>query len=132
MSTPETQLCQVLRNYAVELRQLAYTLPNGVGEHNLLGLSDRMRATADQVVRKGGLATHCRFEMVGVVRIVTAVNPAEVRASTNPTSTSVSKLASSSAVAGARCSRRSRTTASLLDFIQSEEPSVDQQSSRHR
>ena len=53
MSALEPQLCQMLRNYAVELRQLAYAIPNGVGEHNLLGLSDRMRATADQVVRDG-------------------------------------------------------------------------------
>jgi hypothetical protein len=35
------------------LRQLAYTLPLGGGEHNLLQLSDRMRAAADHVVRKG-------------------------------------------------------------------------------
>jgi hypothetical protein len=47
----EAQLRQELRNYAVELRQLAYTLPNGVGEHDLLRLSDRMRAAADQVIR---------------------------------------------------------------------------------
>jgi hypothetical protein len=53
MHTVETQLCQELRNYAVELRQLAYTLPNGVGEHDLLRLSERMHATADRVVRKG-------------------------------------------------------------------------------
>jgi len=53
MPTVETQLRQELRNYAVELRQLAYTLPHGVGEHNLLSLSDRMRAAADQVDRKG-------------------------------------------------------------------------------
>jgi hypothetical protein len=52
MSTLEAQLCEVLRNYAVELRQLAYTVPNGIGEHDLLGLSNRMRAAADQVVRK--------------------------------------------------------------------------------
>jgi hypothetical protein len=51
MSTIEAQLDQALRNYAVELRQLAYTLPNGVGEHDLLLLSDRMHAAADQVVR---------------------------------------------------------------------------------
>jgi hypothetical protein len=53
-STPtvEAQLRQDLRNYAVELRQLAYTLPNGVGEHDFLQLSGRMRAAADQVVAK--------------------------------------------------------------------------------
>jgi hypothetical protein len=53
MHTVETLLRQELRNYAVELRQLAYTLPNGVGEHNLLQLSDRMRAAAELVDRKG-------------------------------------------------------------------------------
>jgi hypothetical protein len=58
MPTIETLLRQELRNYAVELRQLAYTLPNGVGEHNLLQMSDRMRAAADQVARKG--AWRCR------------------------------------------------------------------------
>ncbi|HWY01423.1 MAG TPA: hypothetical protein VNY55_16540 [Mycobacterium sp.] len=53
MPTIETRLRQELRNYAVELRQLAYTMPHGVGEHDLLRLSDRMHAAADQVVRKG-------------------------------------------------------------------------------
>ena len=48
----EAQLRQDLRNYAVELRQLAYTVPNGVGEHDLLRLSGRMRAAADEVVPK--------------------------------------------------------------------------------
>ncbi len=40
-----------LRNCAVELRQLAYTLQNGVGEHDLLRLSERMRAAADHDIR---------------------------------------------------------------------------------
>jgi len=53
MSTDQAQLRQALRNYAVELRQLAYTMPNGMGEHDLLRLSERMRAAADQVVRRG-------------------------------------------------------------------------------
>ncbi|HWF30639.1 MAG TPA: hypothetical protein VG327_20130 [Mycobacterium sp.] len=53
MHTVEAQIRQELRNYAVELRQLAYTLPNGVGEHDFLQLSGRMRAAADQVVPKG-------------------------------------------------------------------------------
>ena len=50
MPKVEARLRQQLRNYAVELRQVAYTLPNGVGEHDLLRLSDQMRAAADQVV----------------------------------------------------------------------------------
>jgi hypothetical protein len=48
----EAALRQDLRAYAVELRQLAYTLPNGVGEHAFLQLSGRMHAAADQVVAK--------------------------------------------------------------------------------
>ncbi len=53
MPTLETRLRQELRDCAVELRQLAYTLPLGIGEHDLLLLSDRMRTAADQAVRKG-------------------------------------------------------------------------------
>ena len=54
MPTVEAQLLrQELRNYAVELRQLAYTLPHGVGENDFLQLSGRMRAAADQMVAKG-------------------------------------------------------------------------------
>jgi hypothetical protein len=53
MPTLETRLCRELRDCALQLRQLAYTVPDGVGEHALLQLSDRMRAAADQAVRKG-------------------------------------------------------------------------------
>jgi hypothetical protein len=53
MAALETRLRQELRDCATELRQLAYTVPNGVGEHALLQLSDRMRAAADHAVRKG-------------------------------------------------------------------------------
>jgi hypothetical protein len=49
----EATLRQELRDCALELRQLAYTVPNGVGEHELLRLSERMRTAADRVVRKG-------------------------------------------------------------------------------
>ncbi|BBX44814.1 hypothetical protein GCM10009641_25940 [Mycobacterium cookii] len=51
MITAESRLLDELRDCAVELRQLAYTLQNGVGEHDLLRLSERMRAAADEVVR---------------------------------------------------------------------------------
>ncbi|MEM6106685.1 hypothetical protein AAHS21_10535 [Mycobacterium sp. 050272] len=53
MPTIETRLRQELRDYAVELRRLAYTLPQGIGEHDLLRLSDRMHAASEQTVRKG-------------------------------------------------------------------------------
>ena len=49
----QTRLEDELRNCALELRQLAYTQQNGVGEHDLLRLSERMRATADEIVRAG-------------------------------------------------------------------------------
>jgi hypothetical protein len=52
MHASEAQLRQDLCNYAVELRQLAYSLPEGLGEHDLLRLSGRMRATADHVERQ--------------------------------------------------------------------------------
>jgi hypothetical protein len=53
MMPVESRLQDEMRSCAVELRQLAYTLQNGVGEHDLLRLSERMRAAADQVVRSG-------------------------------------------------------------------------------
>jgi hypothetical protein len=58
MPTIEEKLRQELRDYAVELRKLAYSLPNGVGEHDLLWMSERMRTAANQVVPTGGVATH--------------------------------------------------------------------------
>jgi hypothetical protein len=49
---PVQSLENELRNCAVELRQLASTLQDGVGEHDLLRLSERMRAVADEVIRR--------------------------------------------------------------------------------
>jgi hypothetical protein len=53
MPNTEVRLRQELHEYAVELRRLAYTLPMGLGEHDLIGLSERMHAAADQKARKG-------------------------------------------------------------------------------
>jgi hypothetical protein len=50
MPTNDARLRRVLNNYAIELRKLAYALPNGVGEYDLLQLSERMSAGADEVV----------------------------------------------------------------------------------
>jgi hypothetical protein len=50
MPTIEARLRRELHKYAIELRQFAYTLPHGVGEYNLLQLSDRMIAAAQEVV----------------------------------------------------------------------------------
>ena len=49
MPTVEARLRRELHTCAIELRQLAYTLPNGVGEYHLLQLSDRMSAAAREV-----------------------------------------------------------------------------------
>ena len=48
MPTIEARLRRELHQYAIELRQFAYTLPNGVGEYNLLQLSDQMSAAAQE------------------------------------------------------------------------------------
>ena len=53
MMPVESRLQDEMRSCAVELRQLAYTLQNGVGEHDLLRLSERMRAAADRGIRSG-------------------------------------------------------------------------------
>jgi len=44
-----------LRSYALALRKLAYTLPNGVGEHDLLQISDQMKTASRDL--KGILAS---------------------------------------------------------------------------
>lgn len=48
-----TQLRQEMRDCAIRLRKLAYNLPHGVGEYELLRLSEHMAATADQPVLQG-------------------------------------------------------------------------------
>ena len=52
MPTIEAHLRRELHKYAVELRKLAYSVPNGVGEHGFLQLSDRMNVAADETPRK--------------------------------------------------------------------------------
>ena len=53
MPTIEARLRRELSKYAIELRRLAYTLPNGVGEYDLLQLAQRMSAAAEKVLRSG-------------------------------------------------------------------------------
>jgi hypothetical protein len=43
----EARLRRKLHQFAVKLPKLAYTVPNGVGEHALLQLSEQMATTAD-------------------------------------------------------------------------------------
>ena len=57
MMPVESRLQDEMRSCAVELRQLAYTLQNGVGEHDLLRLSERMRAAADNGSPQRGLVS---------------------------------------------------------------------------
>ena len=52
MPTIEAHLRRELRRFAVELRKLAYTVPNGFGEHDFLQLSDRMKSSADETPQK--------------------------------------------------------------------------------
>lgn len=59
--TIEALLRQKMHKYAIELRQFAYTLPNGVGEYDLLRLSERMSAAAEKVVRSGEAQTGIRL-----------------------------------------------------------------------
>jgi hypothetical protein len=81
------------------------------------GLAEHL---AEVGIRVGGCISHngrsnqSRISSRWLVslRMVLSANPAEARASTNPASRSVSKSAISSSVVSARCSRRSRTTAS--------------------
>jgi hypothetical protein len=48
MPTIVAQLRQDMRECALELRKLAYTIPNGVGEYDLLQLSEVMKTASDQ------------------------------------------------------------------------------------
>jgi hypothetical protein len=53
MPTIEARLRREMHKYAIELRQFPYPLPDGVGEYDLLRLSERMSAAAEKVVRSG-------------------------------------------------------------------------------
>ena len=48
MLPSEARVRQQLRKYGIELRKLAYSLPGGVGEHDLLHLSEQLISAADQ------------------------------------------------------------------------------------
>ncbi len=52
MPTIEARLRREMHKYAVELRKLAYTVPNGVGEHDLLELSELMNIAAEESPQK--------------------------------------------------------------------------------
>ena len=52
MPTIEAHLRREMHKYAAKLRKLAYTVPNGVGEHDLLELSEWMNIAADETPEK--------------------------------------------------------------------------------
>ena len=52
MPTIEAHLRREMHKYAVELRKLAYTMPDGVGEHDLLELSEQMNTAADETPKR--------------------------------------------------------------------------------
>lgn len=52
MPTIEAHLRREMHKYAAELRMLAYTVPNGVGEHDFLKLSEVMNVAADETPEK--------------------------------------------------------------------------------
>ncbi len=52
MPTIEAHLRREMHKYAVELRKLAYTVPDGVAEHDLLELSESMNFAADETPTK--------------------------------------------------------------------------------
>ncbi len=52
MPTIEAHLRREIHKYAAELRKLAYTVPNGMGEHELLELSESMNVAADKTPEK--------------------------------------------------------------------------------
>jgi hypothetical protein len=52
MPTIDAHLRRKLHKYAIELRKLAYTLPNGVAEHDFLQLSEQMHTAADETPKK--------------------------------------------------------------------------------
>jgi hypothetical protein len=52
MPTIEAHLRREIHKYAVELRKLAYTVPNGMAEYRLLELSELMNIAADETPEK--------------------------------------------------------------------------------
>ena len=52
MPTIEAHLRREMHKYAAEVRKLAYTVPNGMGEHDLLELSEVMNVAADKTPEK--------------------------------------------------------------------------------
>ena len=52
MPTIEAHLRREMHKFAVELRKLAYTVPYGMAEHDLLEMSELMNIAADETPQK--------------------------------------------------------------------------------
>lgn len=67
-----------LCSYALALRKLAYTMPNGVGEHDLLQLSDQLKAAGR--------------DLGGMLGSVSAEEPLESQTSHNPSRPTINEI----------------------------------------
>ena len=56
MPTIEAHLRREMHKFAVELRKLAYTVPYGMAEHDLLKMSELMNIAADETPEIQALA----------------------------------------------------------------------------
>jgi hypothetical protein len=52
------QLCDDLRQFAIEVRQLGFSLSGGVGEQECLDLSERMFAAVEQAEARTAAKSH--------------------------------------------------------------------------
>ena len=59
------QLCDDLRQFAIEVRQVGFSLSGGVGERQCLDLSERMLAAVKQAEARMAGAKSTRLSTVG-------------------------------------------------------------------
>jgi hypothetical protein len=52
------QLCDDLRQFAIEVRQIGFSLSGGVGERECLDLSERMFVAAEQIEARTAAKSH--------------------------------------------------------------------------
>jgi len=55
------QLCDDLRQFAIEVRQIGFSLSGGVGERECLDLSERMFVEAEQIEARTAAKFHPLF-----------------------------------------------------------------------
>ena len=52
------QLCDDLRQFAIEVRQIGFSVSGGVGERGCLDLSERMFVAAEQIEARTAAKSH--------------------------------------------------------------------------